>query len=180
MKKHLPVDSIKERYSTTHLWLKVTERKGGDTPLQLTILERYRSGDPENLKRGSYPGTRLGAIPGSCTFSTSSTTSSLSASSHCWSTFTMANESSAMKSQQRVPERKEAQNSSNEPETSSLVVQQNSGCDVVQVDPVVRRGSSSRSGTPRSREELDGGEGVVAQLAFRIRNPSPCDSECME
>ena len=23
-KKHLPVDSIKERYSTTHLWLKVT------------------------------------------------------------------------------------------------------------------------------------------------------------
>ena len=24
LKKHLPVDSIKERYSTTHLWLKVT------------------------------------------------------------------------------------------------------------------------------------------------------------
>ena len=65
----------------------------------------------------------------------------------------MANDLFAMKSQQRVPERKEVQNSPNEPEANSLVVQQVSVRDIVQGDPVFRHGSSSRSGTPRSREE---------------------------
>ena len=72
----------------------------------------------------------------------------------------MANDLFAMKSPRGVPEQKEVQNSSNEPGTSPLVVQQVSVRDIVQVDPVCRHGSSSRSGTPRSREEPDGGEGV--------------------